>query len=109
MLAIAKPEYKITHQHTYLFPETGESITVYVSDRRPSLFGLSFSHKQKDIKWAESYEEMLQLQSQVNPLIWYIYLSAYWVGGPKSISIERVMMVKDCNASHYSRQKEEVL
>lgn len=95
---------KITHQHTYVFPETGEAVTAYVSDWNDGLaFALSFSHEEtvETLKWTKHYEGILQVQSIVNPLIWYMYLSAYWDGGMSDIPIERVMMVCDCNFKHF--------
>jgi hypothetical protein len=91
-------KHKITAQHSYSFSETGESVTAYVSDTTKGLFfGLSFQHNGSDIKWTGHYQGILQIQSKVNPLIWYIYLSAYWEGQhAKDIPVERVMMVSDC-------------
>lgn len=94
---------KITSQHTYFFVDTGESVTVFVSNTMQGLrFALALNHKTKSDKlnWTGHYEGILQIQSKINLLIWYIYLSAYWDSGMQSIPIERVMMVKDCNSHH---------
>lgn len=92
----------ITSQHTYTFWPTGESVTVYISNTEEKFaIGLSFNHKgiDKEIKWTSCYQGILQIQSKINPKIWYIYLSAYWDGGEKDVTTERVMMVSDCNAN----------
>lgn len=94
---------KITHQHTTVFPLTEESVTSYVSDWHDGLkFALSFSHKEtaESLKWTSHYQGILQLHSKVNPLIWYMYLSAYWEGDEHQIFTEKVMMVADCNYKH---------
>lgn len=95
---------QITHQKTFTFPETGESVTMYISDTSEAFkFCIAFNHEGKNLHWSGHYRGIQQLQSQVNPLIWYILLMRYWEGEHgKSIPIERVMMVKDCNAKpHY--------
>jgi len=92
---------EITYQHTYTFSETGESVTLYISDTSKAFtWGISFSHKPDDtIKWTHHYAGILQMQSKVNPKVWYIVLSEYWNGGEgTTIPVERVMMVRDCNA-----------
>lgn len=92
---------KITNQHTYIFPETGESVTVYVSNWHDGLaFALSFKHNETihNLNWTKHYQGILQLHSKVNELIWYMYLSAYWDGNITDIPTERVMLVKDCKA-----------
>jgi hypothetical protein len=99
---VMNSEYKITSQHTYSFPETGESVTAYVSDTSEAFkFAIGLNHKGEGLKWSGHYEGFRQIQSKVNPLIWYIWLSGYWDTGENGIPIERVMMVRDCNASHH--------
>lgn len=105
-LKVDQNKFEITAQHTYLFPITGESVTAYVSDTLSGLaFGLSFSHKGDNILWTKYYEGILQIQSQVDTHIWYMYLSAYWDGGIEQIPIERVVMVQDCNALSHNTKK----
>lgn len=92
---VTKPNYKITNQHTYIFPLTGESVTAYVCNTKEKFaFGLSFSHKGEDILWTTHYEGILQLPSKVNKSVTYIYLTAYFEG--YHLDIERVLMVSDC-------------
>ena len=96
---------KITHQHTYISPFTGESITAYVSDWHDGLrFALSFDHEEtaESLHWYGLYEGIVQIQSKIEPLIWYMYLSGYWEG-TNSIPIKRVMCVVDVNYKHKSK------
>lgn len=94
---------EITSQHTYTFPITGESVTVFISNTVVGFaVALSVNHKtpSEELKWNHCYESILQIQSTVNPKIWYMYLNAYWESR-NSIPTERVMMVCDCNFTHH--------
>lgn len=91
---------KITSQHTYVFPDTHESVTIYQSDTISGYYiALSLSHKENEgtLYWSNHFAGIKQIQSKVNPLIWYMYLTDYWSGN-NTIPTERVMIVKDCNA-----------
>lgn len=92
---------KITNQHTYVFSETGESVTVYQSDTMDGFaIALSLDHTETEEslakKWSKHYQGIHQIQSKVTPLVWYMYLNQYWEGH-NHIPCERVMMVSDCN------------
>lgn len=93
-------DHPITFQHSYSFPETGESVTLYISDTRFGFhYGLSFNHNGEDIKWCSNFDSMCSIKSKVNNNIWYIYLTAYWEG-PNTPAIEQVLLVKTCTAHH---------
>jgi len=92
-------KHHITYQKTYVFPETSESVTCYVSDTMDGLaFALSLSHTETadTLKWTNHYEGILQIPSQVAKRTWYMYLSAYWQGDyATTISVERPLLVKE--------------
>jgi hypothetical protein len=98
---------KITYQHTYTFTETGESVTIYIADNSDNFYmALSFRHDETadSLKWTTHFEGILQLKSQVHDLVWYIYLTDYWMSGT-GIMTERVMIVMDCNAHHHKLKR----
>jgi hypothetical protein len=101
--------HTITHQHTFLFPETGECVTAYISDTESGFFyGMALNHKGFNIKWESCPEAILQINSEVNDNIWYVYFNAYWASGGYGMPVEEVLLVKTCKASHHIKERSDV-
>ena len=94
---------KITWQKTWTFPDTGDSITLYIADN-PDGFAMALATSHLETaesleekgSWSTHYPDMWQVQSPSTKGVWYIYLSSYWstLDAETCIPSETVLQVR---------------
>ena len=82
---------KVTDTQTVTFAETGESVTVEVSNTEKSFcWRLSIGNYFRT-DWTKYYEGILTIASRVKPNISYGYATQYWLG---VLPVEKVFLIK---------------
>lgn len=82
-------EPKITDTQTVTFPETGESVTVEVSNTEKS-FCWRLSIGKYNTGWTKYYEGILVIASRHYPNVKYGYATDYWRG---TLPVEEIFMI----------------